>query len=347
MEPQRTISSRDHARSDPDRTAKYDGMPPPALPTVTLARRPSIKKSATYNTAVTGNVNRRAQVIDDDAAYVGSNTMPSPSKEQRVEPSLPPSSYRGPTDAFERRPSNRTSKSYDSSGGTTKISSSTLPPIATSQPRRRTTSGTPAETRQLADAEDYQARQSQRRSLTSNELTVEALRNLKQRNPSSRSETSSHRSHHTKSSSSAGGKSKRSNSEIKMVINGVTVLIDAETAKEKNISISTHKDGDATFSLSGRGDRDEEASRAGSQKRIEKAPSATSRASRMSSKSVGAKERERELAKERERTRERERIPEPYARVRGTSAAGRSRSRAESVRRSYDYGANVPNVWGD
>jgi hypothetical protein len=352
VELQRTSSTREqsrtreHSRSDPDRAKRaidYDGMPPPARPIMTLAHRPGMQKSATYNTGVTGNSTRGSQLIDDDAAYAGRNT--SPTKERRVEPSVPPSSYRGPTEAF--RPPNRTSKSYEIPGVTTKISSSTLPVTPTSHPRRSTTSGTPAETRKLADAEEYQSRQSLRRSFTSNELTVEALRNLKQRNPSTRSETSSHRSHHTKSSSSAGGKSKRSNSEIKMVINGVTVLIDAETAKEKNISISTHRDGDATFSLSGRGDRDDGGSRVGSQKRIEKAPSATSRTSRVSSKSVGSKERGRELEKDRERAREREKILEPYARARGTSAAGRSRSSADPARRSYDYGAHDKNVWGD
>jgi hypothetical protein len=348
MEQQRAKSTRDHVRSDPDRTihaAEYDGMPPPARPTVTLAHRPSIKKSTTYNTAVTASTNRRSQVLDDNAAYVNRTTMPSPFKERRVEPSLPPSSYRGPTETFDPRPPNRTSKSYNLPNGTAKVSSSTLPPIPTSQPRRSTTSGTPAETRQLADAEEYQARQAQRRSLTSNELTVEALRNLKQRNPSPRSETSSHRSHHTKSSSSAGGKSKRSNSDIKMIINGATVLIDSKTAQEQNISISTHRDGEFTLSL-GRGDRDDDRSRAGPQKRIEKAPSATSRASHVSSKSIGSKDREREVDKEREGARERDRILEPYARARGTSAVSRSRSRADSLR-SYDYRADSPNVWGD
>lgn len=348
MEPQMATSTRDHVHSDPDRTvraAEYDGMPPPARPTVTLAHRPSIRKSATYNTAVTASMNRRSQVMDEDTGHVNRTTRPSLSRERRVEPSLPPTSYRGPTEAFDPRPPNRTSKSYDLPNGTTKVSSSTLPPVPPSQPRRRTTSGTPAETRQLADAEEYQARQAQRRSLISNELTVEALQNLKQRNSSSRSETSSHRSHHTKSSSSGGGKSKRSNSEIKMIINGATVLIDSKTAQEQNISISTRKDGDFTLSL-GRGDRDNDRSRARPQKRIEKAPSGTGRASRVSSKSIGSKEREREVDNERERAREQERILEPYGRARGTSAASRSRSRADSVR-SHSYGANSPNVWGD
>lgn len=314
-------------------------MPPPARPTVTLAHRPSIKKSATYNTPFTSTSNRRASlVIDDDEAYV-SNTAPSPSRDRRAEPSLPPSSYRGPTDFDRRPPNNRKSVSYDTPSATTKVSSSTLPPKQTSNPRRSTTTGT--ETRKLADAEEYQA---QRRSLTSNDLTVEALQSLKQHKSSTRSETSSHRSHHTKSSSSAGGKSKRSNSEIKMIINGATVLIDTKAAMEQSISISTHKDGAVGISLSGRGEEDR--SRAGSQKRIEKAPSATSRTSRVSTKSVGSKDKEKE--RERERDREKERILEGYAQARrGSSTASRSRSRAPDMRRSYDHGANSPNPWGD
>ena len=346
VEPRSTASTRDHSRADPDRSshaADYDNMPPPPRPTVTLAHRPTIKKSATYNTALTATSNRRSRVVEDEVIYVPDSTAPSPSRERKVESSLPPSSYRGPVDALDSRPPTRKSVSYSTASGTTAVSSSAQRPTLTLQPRRSTTTAAPSETRKLVDAvEEYQA---QRRSLTSNDLTAEALRTLKQRKSSSRSETGSQKSHHTKSSSSGGGKSKRSNSDIKMVINGVNVLIPNSTAKDQNISISTRKDGGIGISLGGRGDRDDDGLRAGPQKRIEKAPSASSRASRASSKSVGSKEKERE--RERERERESKDDLEQYVRARTLSTTGRSRSRAEAVRRSYDRGANSPNPWDD
>lgn len=339
-EPQKLSSTRDHAHSNSNRTVRandHDLMPPPPRPTeIILAHRPSIKKSATYNTPLSINTNRRPQESNIDEAYIRGTDVPSLSRDRRLEPSRPPSSYRGPAEGMEPRPSNRKSASYSTPTQTTNVSSSPLPPIPNSLPRRSTTTATSTETRRVVDAEAYQA---QRRSLTSNELTAEALQSLKQRNPSSRSETSSHRSHHTKSSSSAGGKSKRSNSEIKMTINGVNVSIPASKA-DQNISISTGKDGDVNISLGGREDQDGNGPRTSSQKKIERAPST---ASRVSSKSIGSKERERE----RERNRDRETDLEQYERQRRQSDASRSRSRADAMRRSHDRDRDSPNPWGD
>jgi hypothetical protein len=300
-EPQRTTSTREHVRSNSERNVRDDhdrSMPPPPrpAPTATFAHRPSIKKSNTCNTPLAASTSRRSQAVDDDTY-----TAPSPIRERRTEP--PPTSWRGSTEGIPDRPPNRKAASYSAPTQTTSISS-TLPP---SQPRRSSTTATPTDTRKIIDAEAYQA---SRRSLTSTDLTAEALRTLKSgRNPSSRSETSSHRSHHTKSSSSAGGKSKRSTapSEIKLSVNGMTVCVPAE----QKISISTRQDGNVSISLGGTGGGERE------QRRIEKAPSA---GSRMSSTSKSERERERDL-------------PE-YERLKRQSTASRERSR---VRRGYDY----------
>ena len=341
-ESQKATSTRDHIRSNSDRTIRAeDLMPPPPRPTeVVLTHRPGIKKSATYNTPLTATNNRRSQVLERDDAYISSTAAPSPSRDRRPEPSRPPSSYRGPADITDPRPQTRKSASYSTPTQTTKVSSSPLPPSSGPLPRRSTTTATSTETRKFVDAEAYQA---QRRSLTSNELTAEALRSLKQRNPSSQSETSSHRSHHTKSSSSAGGKSKRSNSEIKMIINGVNVSIPAGGA-DQNISISAGKDGDVSISLGGRRDQDHDRFQKSSQKKIERASSATSRASRVSSKSIGSKDREIERERQRDSVTD---LGQYERQRRQSSDASRSRSRADVTRRSHDRDRDSPNPWTD
>ena len=152
-EQQRDTSTRDHGSDRSGRSQEYDrSMPPPPRPAeVTLAHRPSIKKSATYNTPVTTKTNRRSQDLESDQTYV--NTAQSPYRERRPQVSNPPSSYRGPPDAgSDARPPNRKSASYSTPTHTTKVSSSILPAAQGSLPRRSTTTATPAESRKIAAA---------------------------------------------------------------------------------------------------------------------------------------------------------------------------------------------------
>ncbi|KIW10027.1 hypothetical protein PV08_11803 [Exophiala spinifera] len=277
------LSSRRSGRvMDDDRIS----MPPPPPPQpktqpaeIVLVRRPSARRSKTYH-PTEAPLRERYYESDDEYDAPDSRAPLSPMRSRREShsPSRPPTSYRGPSSVETRdRPAlPRKSVSYSTGTTTTKIASSK---VATA-PRRTTmpSSVIPLEQKEL-EAEHYQ----HRRSKTSSELTAEALRDLNKRNSGSKSETGSsysHKSHQSSSKDSSGrGRSHTSGTRTSITLPGglnIGIPNDYMDKDGRPLSISV---GGLVLSV---GTEGKEVARVKEQKRIERAPSVASRASRKS-----------------------------------------------------------------
>ncbi|KIW22127.1 uncharacterized protein PV07_12448 [Cladophialophora immunda] len=305
-------------------------MPPPPRPTqpeVVLSRRPSNRRAKTYHPQ---EPQHRERVVyeperydsDDDHEYRPSRPPPSAFRDRRESSSRPPSSYRAPGLPETRdRPLPRKSVSYSAGTTVTKVVASSTPH---NMPRRMTV---PLEEKE-AEIEEYQSR----RNKTSNELTAEALRDLDQRNSSSRSETGSNFSRQSSSKDSSGrGRSQTSGTKTSITLPGglnMTIPPDYINKDGRPLSISI---GGLVLSVGAEGKENE---RPKEQKRIERAPSVASRGSKksVSSSVISARERDREMSTSRRPS---------YLEERGPSLrSSRQASRAPSMnRRSQDYSA--------
>ncbi|KIX96443.1 uncharacterized protein Z520_07709 [Fonsecaea multimorphosa CBS 102226] len=307
-------------------------MPPPPRPPqpeVVLTRRPSNRRAKTYHPQ---EPVLRERVVyeperydsDDDHDYRRSRPPPSAFRERRESSSRPPSSYRAPPLAETRdRPMPRKSVSYSAGTTVTKIASSAPHNI----PRRMTV---PLEEKE-AQIEEYQSR----RNKTSNELTAEALaalRDLEQRNSSSRSETGSNFSRQSSSKDSSGrGRSQTSGTKTSITLpGGLNMTIPADYINKDGRPLSINVGG-VVVSVGAEGKENE---RPKEQKRIERAPSVASRNSKksVSSSVTSARERDRDMPTSRRPS---------YLEERGPSLrSSRQPSRAPSTnRRSQDFSA--------
>ncbi|KIW93336.1 uncharacterized protein Z519_05941 [Cladophialophora bantiana CBS 173.52] len=302
-------------------------MPPPPRPTqpeVVLSRRPSNRRAKTYHPQEPRLPERviyepERYESDDEQDYRPSRPPPSAFRERRESTSRPPSSYRA-TGLVETRdrPLPRKSVSYSAGTTVTKIATSAPHHV----PRRMTV---PLEEKE-ARIEEYQSR----RNKTSNELTAEALRDLDQRNSSSRSETGSNFSRQSSSKDSSGrGRSQTSGTKTSITLPGglnMTIPPDYINKDGRPLSISI---GGLVLSVGAEG---KENDRPKEQKRIERAPSVASRTSKKSHSSsvISGRERDREMSASRRPSHLEERGP--------SLRSSRQPSRAPSLhRRSHDY----------
>ncbi|OAP54808.1 hypothetical protein AYL99_11256 [Fonsecaea erecta] len=319
-------SQKSNRNLEDDDRAVMPPPPRPPQPEAVLSRRPSNRRAKTYHPQ---EPQPRERVVyeperydsDEDHDYRPSRPPPSAFRDRRESSSRPPSSYRPPGPAETRdRPLPRKSVSYSAGTTVTKIASSAPHNI----PRRMTV---PLEEKE-AQIEEYQSR----RNKTSSELTAEALRDLDQRNSSSRSETGSNFSRQSSSKDSSGrGRSQTSGTKTSITLPGglnMTIPPDYINKDGRPLSISI---GGLVLSVGAEGKENE---RPKEQKRIERAPSVTSRTSKksVSSSVISARERDREMSTSRRPS---------YLEERGPSLrSSRQPSRAPSInRRSQDYSA--------
>ena len=248
--------------------------PPPKVEQVILARRPSLKKTATATSAPASHRQSQSYDIDRDEFR-----RLEAIQEKRAEASLPPTSYRGPSVANPERPPHRKSVSYDQPKHAIEAAALPSDPSARRLPQ-------PFIERNEAEAEAYQRRRgsSDTRDLRSHHLTAEALRKVpKAQVLDTRSETnSSQKSRNSSSKGSSGAKTGQSNSELTMRINGIAVGIPTDSAQRITIQ---SKGINISVGGKGRSDKDYPSSRSGR---------ATSVASR-TSKTSSSREKERRI----------------------------------------------------
>ncbi len=278
-------------KSSRDKIYDYQAMPPPPLPKqsqVVYPRRPTLQKAATATSASPVKEHRRSYSYEVDR-----DELPrlETVRERRAEPSLPPSSYKGPGAATSDRPSVKKGTSYDSKRHSINVASST--PIA----RRMTEPSTPSverHERHEAEAEAYQRQRGSSDTIeTSSPLTAEALRKVPKARPlTTRSETnSSQKSRNSSSKGSSGAKTGRSNSDLMMRINGIGIAVPSGNGQSITIS---HKGMNISVGGQGRSSEKEYVS-----SKLERAPSIISKTSKTSRNS--GKEREKENRWDRER----------------------------------------------
>ncbi|EHY60645.1 hypothetical protein ABEF92_001494 [Exophiala dermatitidis] len=351
----------------PNRSIDHDRvlMPPPAKPPQyqpETTHRPSTRRAKTYHVQqspvhqhFTHNLERFDEDFEDYDCRESRMPLP-PTRERRESSSRPPTSYRGArvaTEARDRPALPAKSMSYSTSAGLAKTPS--RPNIAT---RQTTQSAVAADDGEMA-VEEYL----ERRNKTSNELTAEALRNLNHRNTSSRSETESSYSHKSRQSSSKDssglGKSQATTAStmktsIALSGGGVNMSISPDYMSNdgRPVSISI---GNVVVKVATQ--ESEAADRTKEVKRIERAPSVASRASKNSVSSVVSS-----FDRDRDRDRDRASFPTQPSRrpsraeERGPSVrSSRQHSRAPSTgehgyegnpRRSLDYARKYEEVYG-
>jgi hypothetical protein len=274
-EPRPVMSNhRSNTSVDQDRIA----MPPPEKPKrqPEVARRPSIKKSATYTPEIIQH--RRSRTSDE---YDPSDAkMPPSPKARGISPSRPPSSYRGPPlqeQAPVRPQVSRKSVSYSDPVANAKVAQSTSSSKNESVHRRTTNPVTSME-QKTAEAEAYQR---QRSKMTSEELTLEKLEDLKKQSSHTRSSETgsaySHKeSHHSSSKDSSGrGRSHTSGHRTSIILEGgPRIDIPSSFVERKGRPVSINI-GDLTISMGPK-------EKARDTKLLEKASSVTSQASKHS-----------------------------------------------------------------
>ena len=253
-------------------------MPPPERPSrqPEVTRRPSLKKSSTYNPEV---VDYRRSRTADDYETVEVKVPPSPKARE-----VPPSSYRGPQDEATSRPRpSRKSVSYSDPVTTSKVYQ-TKSNSKNDSHQRRTTNPISSMEQKAAKAEAYQRSRS---NLTSEELTTERLNDLKkQRSNTLSSETGSAYSHRESHHSSSRGSSGRVRSHTSgqrtsiLIDKGIKLEIPADYER-KGRPVSIDLGGGMMLSL---GSKEKETKR--ESKMIENTPSAGSHASKHSSTSA-------------------------------------------------------------
>jgi hypothetical protein len=271
--------------------------PQPPPPDVLVVRRPSNRRSKTYHPQ---DMPLREQPYEsdrydeEDLGYRDSRGHSSANRGRRESPPRPPTSYRGPsvTETRDRPSLPGKSVSYSTPTSTTKVASSK----AWAPPRRTTLPAVPLE-RKEADAEEYLRKSSK----TSNELTAEALYDLNHRSAGSRSETGSSYSHKSRQSSSKDssgrGRSHTSGTMVNLKANGFNMNISTDQMSKEGrpLSISFHDGNNITLSM---GPEGKDSQRPNEQRRIERAPSIASRASKKSVSSgvVSNRDQDREVS---------------------------------------------------
>lgn len=288
-----SLTSRKSTRTiESDRSS----MPPPPKPQpseIVLARRPSTKRSSIYHSREPPRrgLSYEPDHYDEEGDYFPESRggPPAATRGRRESPSRPPTSYRGPALVENRdRPTlPKKSVSYSTPTTTTKVASTK----SLAAPRRSTLPAVTLEHKE-AEAEEY-VRKSQK---TSSELTVEALRDFNHHNSSSRSETGSSYSHKSRQSSSKDssgrGRSHTSGTKTSITLPGglnMSIPADYMTKEGRPLSINV---GGFVVSLSA---ETKEVDRFKEQKRIERAPSIASRASKKSVASSNISNRDREI----------------------------------------------------
>ncbi|KAJ9627395.1 hypothetical protein H2204_009806 [Knufia peltigerae] len=339
------LTSRRSSRvMDEDRISMPPPPPPPPQPKpqpseVVLVRRPSARRSKTYH-PTEAPLRERFYEPDDDFDVPDSRPPLSPMRSRREShsPSRPPTSYRGPSniEARDRPGLPRKSVSYSTPTATTKVASSK----AGATPRRTTmpSSIIPLEQKEL-EAEQYQ----NRRSKTSSELTAEALRDLNKRNSSSRSETGSsysHKSHQSSSKDSSGrGRSHTSGTRTSITLPGglnIGIPTDYMDKEGRPLSISV---GGLVLSV---GTEGKEVPRVREQKRIERAPSEASRASR---KSMSSNMSSRDpVHPSRRLSHIEDRVPSLKSSAQPSRAPSVNGRGYDYRRQSVDYGKNIDDA---
>ncbi|KAK5050488.1 hypothetical protein LTR84_003769 [Exophiala bonariae] len=256
------------------RSIDQDRMPPPPKPQSqdpSLSRRPSNRRSKTYIQEDLPRQRPAQESSRDEREY---EIMPPTTahRSRRESGTLPPSSYRGPAVVDSRPMLGRKTVSYSTAEATMKVASS-----KTSSHRRTTLPSMTLEQKE-AEAEAYQ----RKRSSATHHLTPEALRNLEKGSAGSRSETGSsysHKSQQSSSKDSSRGRSQTHSSAAATNINfgGLSVNIPANFKSERPVSINF---GDVTLTMNK--PQDKPLDRPREQKRIERAPSVTSKTSKKS-----------------------------------------------------------------
>ncbi|EXJ90786.1 hypothetical protein A1O1_03890 [Capronia coronata CBS 617.96] len=315
-------------------------MPPPAKPRqpeVGMTRRPSTRRASTYHPEEAPPRQRfsyeedRYDRGDEESDYREARTPLSTVRERRESLTHPPTSYRAPAvvEARGRPPLPRKSASCSTPAGLTKAESSRPPTTG----RHTTLPTIPLEDKVTA-AEEYLDRSSK----TSNELTAEALRNLNHRNSASRSEASSsysHKSRHSSSKESSGlGKSQATTATKTSITlpGGLNMSIPSDYMKKDGGPLSIKVGG---FVVSVGAEEVDSVERPREHRRIERAPSVTSRASKKSASSgISSREKDRDRDVPPQSSRRLSQVEE-----RGPSArSSRQPSRAPSTtERTYEY----------
>lgn len=259
------------------RSIDQDRMPPPPKPQsqeASLSRRPSNRRSKAYiqeDPPRQRPAHESSRYEKDYDEYI---EMPPTSlhRSRRESSTLPPTSYRGPTVVESRPVLPRKTVSYSTAETTMKVASS-----KTSSHRRTTLPSMTLEQKE-AEAEAYQ----RKNTSATHHLTPEALRVLEKGSAGSRSETGSSYSHKSQQSSSKDSSRGRSQTHssataTNITFGGVHVSIPANFKSERPVSINL---GDVTLTMNKPPDKEPDRHR--EQKRIERAPSVTSKTSRRS-----------------------------------------------------------------
>ncbi|EXJ82674.1 hypothetical protein A1O3_06488 [Capronia epimyces CBS 606.96] len=331
-------------------------MAPPPRPQqaeMDLTRRPSARRSKTYHSQ---EVPSRQHVSyepeqynqeDESNGYREHRTSLSTVRERRASPSRPPTSYRAPAviEARDRPSLPKKSVSYNATPTTTtKVASSRAHVTA----RKPTLLHMPLEDKETA-VEEYIKRSSK----TSNELTAEALRNLNHGNSSSRSETASSYSHKSRQSSSkessGPGKSQTTNATKTSITlpGGLNMSIPSDYITPDGRPLSINVGG--LIVLVGADEKDS-VERIREQRRIERAPSVASRASKRSaSSSISNRDKERGRDGVAQSARRPSQVDDRGPSVRSSRQPSQAPSTGEgsyehSRRQSVDYGRSFEEV---
>jgi len=336
-----TLTSHKSNRSiDQDRIV----MPPPPKPQPSeppLSRRSSARRPKAYiqdEPTIRERLAKEPQTYEhDDEEYVDLR-QPLHQRARRESPSRPPNSYKGPQVIDSRPILPRKVVSYSTNETTTKVASS-----KPHQHRRTTLPSTPLEQKE-ADAEAYQ----RKRGSATSHLTLEALRGFEKGSAGSRSETGSsysHKSHQSSSKDSSRGRSQAHHGVTATTINlpnGVNVNIPADFKSERPVSVNV---GDITFSINSQA---KEMEQPREQKRIERAPSVASKASRRSitSSNVSSNDAPKKSSRRPSQLEERMRPSRQHSRTPSTDAQSYGYTTVTSRRQSADFNDKYETLYG-
>lgn len=320
-------------------------MPPPAKPQTsepTLSRRPSSRRAKSYiqdEPPLRERPSKEPPAYEHDYEEYVDLRQTTPQRARRESPSLPPNSYRPPAVIDSRPILPRKSVSYSTPEATTKVASS-----KSHQHRRTTLPSTPLEQKE-AEAEAYQ----RKRGSATPHLTLEALRVLEKGSAGSRSETGSsysHKSQQSSSKDSSRGRSQTHNSVTATTItlpSGLNVNIPAGFKSDgRPVSINV---GDLTFSFNS---QEKETERPREQKRIERAPSVASKASRRSiaSSNVSSNDIPKKSSRRPSQLEERVRPSRQHSRTPSSTGQTYEYTTVTSRRQSADFSNKYEDLYG-
>ncbi|RVX70456.1 hypothetical protein B0A52_05955 [Exophiala mesophila] len=268
-------SHRPRQTFDVDRQA----MPPPAKTqsiSTPFAQKPRNTRAQTYHSEDSlprQRSSRAREQYEEDDDY-RQMRAPTSHRGRRESPSRPPTSYKPPSNLESRPVLPKKAVSYSTPETVSRVASSqklaqrsnTLPSISLEQ--------------QEANVEAYQ--RNKKRESANLGLSYEALKSLSKGTSSSRSETASSYSHksHQSSKDSSRGLSHASTSATQFTISGggLSLSIPANYGADGQPSL-TFSYGDAVVNIGGPG---REPEKVREQKRLERAPSVTSKTSKVS-----------------------------------------------------------------